>query len=597
MSTPQSAWNALRHYLLPYRRNIMWGCLALLATNLLFLGVPILLRHIVDALTGSVEPASSSLWSSIPVLSCLLIACALVTAITRIASRIGIFHAARDAEHDLRVDLLDKVLQFEPSYFQKHQVGDVMSRLTSDVQTIRAMWGVGILNLINTVVAFVTVLTVMITVDPLLTLWAVLPYPLMVFVGQLFGKHIYRASKGTQEKLGNLSSNVQETLSGIDVIKLYNTHKGRHAKFTHGSKQLLDNNMKLVVVRGRLIPALTAVASLGTLIVLWVGGKHVIEGRTTLGELIEFNALLARLVWPTLALGWMLSLIQRGRASWSRLSSLLAYEPEIVDGKGPALSQPVTGAIEIKNVSMNFDGNVALDRVTVAIPAGAMTAIVGPTGSGKSVLLQIIARGISPSQGTITIDNREITDLPLSSLRQAIAYSPQEAFLFSDTIAANILFAYKGNQTIAGSLTKNKSEQGDKELLNRLTALAGLDTDIARFPKGTDTMVGERGVTLSGGQKQRVALARAVACDAPILILDDSLSSVDARTEQSILQNLREHVSVRTTVVVSHRLAAIQKADQIIVLDKGAIAGVGSHQELMNNCPTYQHLYEQKGAL
>ncbi|MEM9492075.1 MAG: ABC transporter transmembrane domain-containing protein, partial [Myxococcota bacterium] len=425
-------------YLNPYRWTVGFGGVMLVATNALSLAEPVLLGKIVDALNGD-DPAST-----VPTLALLMVGFAVVTALTRIASRVALFNSARDAEYDLRGALFGKLLRMEPAYFREHSVGDVMSRLLNDVQTVRAMWGPGILNIVNTAVVFSTVLTMMLLIDPWLTLLAILPYPSMVGFGRLFGRRLYRSSRAVQVQLGELSSSIQEDLSGIGIIKTYALERQRASRFRTLSQALLSRNMDLTVIRGQLVPMFSGLASLSMVIVLWFGGKAVVQDEITLGEFVEFTSYLAKLVWPTLALGWMLSLFQRGMASWSRLVDILTRTPAVTDGAGPDMDgEAIRGDLELRDLTIAIDGETILDRVSLAMPAGTVTAIVGRTGSGKSTLVEAIPRLIDVPPGSVFLDGRDITELPLSTLRNAIGYAPQEAFLFSTTVARNIAFGYQ----------------------------------------------------------------------------------------------------------------------------------------------------------
>ena len=571
----------------------------LLLTNLLFLGIPVTMGLAVKALDEGKG------LGDVPTLALLMIGFAIATAITRILSRIWIFNAARSAEYDLRSDLFGHLLKLEPAYYREHPTGDVMSRLTNDVQTVRAMWGAGVLNLVNTGFAFVSVLVMMIRIDPWLTLWSILPYPTIYAVGQIMGKRIFKTSREVQGQLGAMSSKLQEDLGGIHLIKNYGLEDVRRDQFRAASLRLLDANMAITRVRGQLVPLLGALAAIGTVIVLWTGGRAVTRGDINVGQLVEMLAYVARLVWPVLALGWMLSLLQRGKASWSRLEQLFAAQPRLEDGATAPVG-PGAGKLEVKHLTIAIDGRNLLDDVSVTMEPGTITAIVGRTGAGKSTLVDALCRMIDIPPGTIFLDGVDITSLPLATLRGAIGYAPQDAFLFSTTIADNVAMGYGGGRALPraraeelGTVGQATSAERDDPLAGgttdprvaRAAEAAGLVRDLGVMPDGFATVVGERGITLSGGQRQRVALARAIAADRKLLVLDDSLSSVDAETERVILGHLREVMRGKTSILISHRVAAVKRADQIVVLDAGKVVERGTHAQLLAGNGLYAELY------
>ena len=581
-------------YLRPYRSVLAWGVVMLLITNASFLGVPYFMGRAIQALQdGRAE--------DVPRLVMLLIVFAIATAVSRIASRVWIFNAARAAEYDLRSDLFGHLMTLSPAYYRDHPTGDVMSRLTNDVQTVRAMWGAGVLNLVNAVVAFATVMTMMLITEPTVTLFAIIPYPLIYLIGQALSRRIYRTTRAVQAELGALSSRIQEDLGAIQVIKTYGLEDVRRAGFIEGSSRLLDQNMAAATVRIQLGPMLNALVSIAIAILILVGGRAVIHKEIDIGYYTAFSGYLARLVWPTLTLGFMLALVQRGRASWSRLTELQDTAPEITDGSSAAL--PATAAparVEIKSLTIKVGDRVLLDDVSLALEPGTVTAVVGRTGGGKSTLVDALCRLTEVPRGTVFIDGNDVTALPLHSVRAQIGYAPQEAFLFSTTIADNIAMGYGGGSAVPAARAKELEAtvgaaatadlSGEPKVIAAATS-AGLDRDLAVMPDGLGTIVGERGITLSGGQRQRVALARALAAMPRLLVLDDSLSSVDAETERRILQNLRAVMHGRTAVLISHRVAAIKDADQILVLDQGKIVARGTHAKLLAAGGLYGELY------
>ncbi len=581
-------------YLKPYRRAVGAGVTMMVATNLCSVGM-------LTYLGRGVQAVHDGRVADVPRDVVLLIAFAVATAVTRILSRVWIFNAARAAEYDLRSDLFGHIMTLSPGYYRDHPTGDVMSRLTNDVQTVRAMWGAGAVHLANAVTSFGTVLTLMLVLDPVVAVLSILPYPLIFFTGQALSKRVYRTTREVQAELGSLSSRIQEDLGAIQVIKTYGLEDVRRKGFLASSQRLLDKNMAAALVRIQLGPLLSTLAPLGVAILILVGGRAVIHHDIGVGHYTEFAALLGRLVWPTLTLGFMLALVQRGRASWSRLVELQQTRTDLPDSDEPPLAaNPQPARVEVKELSVQLGGRAILDRVSFELLPGTVTAIVGRTGSGKSTLVEALCRLIAVPEGAIFLDGRDITRIPLASLRGQIGYAPQEAFLFSTTISDNIAMGYGGGTAIpaararelerAGAIAAAVDLSGEPRVTAAATA-AGLTRDLAVMPDGLGTIVGERGITLSGGQRQRVALARALAAMPRLLVLDDSLSSVDAETEQLILGHLRAVMSGRTAVLISHRVAAIKDADQILVIDQGRIVERGSHDELLAAGGLYGELY------
>jgi ATP-binding cassette subfamily B protein len=587
-------------YLKPYRRAVAAGVAMMVATNLCALGV-------VKYLGDSVQAIQDRRLDLVPHTVILLMGFALATAITRILSRVWIFNAARAAEYDLRSDLFGHLMTLSPGYYRDHPTGDVMSRLTNDVQTVRAMWGAGAVHLANAVTAFGAVMTMMLLLDPVVAVLSIIPYPLIFVMGQALSRRVYRTTREVQAELGTLSSRIQEDLGAIQVIKTYGLEDVRRNGFLAGSQRLLDKNMAAAKVRVQLGPILNTLAPLGVAILILAGGRAVIQHSydpsigIEVGFYTKFGALLAKLVWPTLTLGFMLALVQRGRASWSRLVELQQTRTDLPDsGEPPLAASPQPARVEVKDLSIRIGDRAILDRVAFELAPGSVTAIVGRTGSGKSTLVEALCRLIEVPPGAIFVDGRDITRIPLASLRGQVGYAPQEAFLFSTTIADNVAMGYGGGTAIpaararelerAGAIAAAVDLSGEPKVTAAATA-AGLTRDLAVMPDGLATIVGERGITLSGGQRQRVALARALAAMPRLLVLDDSLSSVDAETEQLILGHLRAVMSGRTAVLISHRVSAIKDADQILVIDQGRIVERGSHDELIAAGGLYGELY------
>jgi ATP-binding cassette subfamily B protein len=582
-------------YLKPYRGALVGGVVMLVITNLCFLGIPEFQARAVQALKEHRA-------EDVPTLVLLMIVFAAGTAVSRIASRVWIFNAARSAEYDLRSELFGHMMTMSPGYYRDHPTGDVMSRLTNDVQTVRAMWGAGLVHLANAVTSFATVLTYMIVqLDFKVALVAILPYPLIFVVGNKLSKRIYRTQREVQAELGALSSRIQEDLGAIQVIKTYGLEDVRRKGFLAASKRLLDKNMEAAKVRIQLGPILNTLAPIAIALLILVGGAAVIDGDLQVGYYTAFSTVLLRLVWPTLTLGFMLALVQRGRASWTRLVQLQDTKTDIPEGTGEPLPQVAAPArVEVKDLTIQIDGRSILEHISFELAPGTITAVVGRTGSGKSTLVEALCRLVEVPDGAIFVDGRDVTSIPLPSLRAQIGYAPQEAFLFSTTIADNIAMGYGSGTAIpaarraelerVGAAASARDMSGEPRVTDAAKS-AGLERDLAAMPERLQTVVGERGITLSGGQRQRVALARALSAEPRLLVLDDSLSSVDAETEKLILGHLREVMHGRTAVLISHRVAAIKDADQILVLDVGKLVERGTHEQLIAKGGVYAELY------
>ena len=566
-------------------------------TNAAYLGVPEMLGRAVDAIGHEDQSHILGLVGWMAVF-------ALLTAITRIASRILIFNAARAAEYDLRSDLFGHCMRLSPAYYRSHPTGDVMSRLTNDVQTVRAVWGFGIVSLGNALLAFVSVLGVMLATDPVVTMWSILPFPLIYVVGQAMSKRIWSTMRSVQAELGALSSRIQEDLGAIQVIKTYGLEGVRRTGFLAQSEKLLKENMEAAKVRIQLGPILNALAALGMAILILFGGRAYIHGDMTRGDIVKFAGYLARLVWPTLTLGFLLALVQRGKASWERLAQLADTQPDIPDGAGePLAASSAPARVEVRDLTIKIGDRELLSHIDLALEPGTVTAIVGRTGAGKSTLVDALCRLIEVPAGTIFVDDRDITSLPLASLHGQVGYAPQEAFLFSTTIADNIAMGHGRGTAIPAARARElervigmaaTADLREDPEVTAAAAAAGLTRDLAVMPEGLGTIVGERGITLSGGQRQRVALARALSSAPRLLVLDDSLSSVDAETECEILRHLRAVMHGRTAVLISHRVAAIKDADQIIVLDQGKVVARGTHADLVTQEGAYKDLYSSQ---
>jgi ATP-binding cassette subfamily B protein len=589
-----SSARRLLAYMARYRRSFLLGFTAAVATTSIGLAGPWVLKYAIDDLNAGVTVAKVRYYAIV------LFALAAAGGLFRFAMRRIIIGASRDIEYDLRNDFFAAIQRLDLAYFQRNRTGDLMSRATNDLSAVRQMVGPAVMYTTNTVLGFVVSVSLMVSIDARLTLFALIPLPFVSFVVYYFGSAIHRRFERIQEQLSEVSAITQEALSGVRVVRAYGQERFEIDRFRAANEEYVRRNRALILLQGAYYPSMGLLMGIASLLVLWLGSRDVVAGRMSIGELVAFNAYVALLSWPMIAFGWVTNLLQRGMASWKRMLEVLDAEPAIDDrevrlkadtttvgadtttgGVVSGFSRTIRGDIEFRNLTIAYGGNIVLQDVSAHIPAGTTTAIVGATGSGKSTLLHLLPRLHQPPAGTVFVDGVDVRQIPLAVLRGAIGFVPQEPFLFSATIADNIAFGLP-----AGG--------ADRARIERAAALARLDKDLPDFPKGFDTMVGERGITLSGGQKQRTAIARALAIDPPILVLDDALSAVDTYTEEEILSRLGAVMQERTTILVSHRVSTVRHADQILVLDDGAIVERGQHEELVASGGLYAELYRKQ---
>jgi ATP-binding cassette subfamily B protein len=560
-----------------YRRQYLFGGLCLLGTATLVMWIPWWIREAVRIIEHGGSMADVSYYAA------LIIAAALLQGIARTYSRALIFNAGRNVEYDLRNDLFAHLQKLPPAFYHKQRTGDLMSRLINDISAVRVMLGPGILNFVNAPLYYVYAVALMLSMDVRMTLAALAPFPLLMYVARKFRGRILKTSLEVQQQMSGLSSHVQENLSGMHVVKAYAQEDFQTQQFTGLNKDYEVKSMEMAKMRGIVNPVMQGINGLTVLIVIWYGGVRVLRGDLLVADIVAFIAYLNVLAWPTAAFGWMLSLVERGRAAMRRLEEILDSKPEIVDDAARAGTSALRQGIEFRDVSFAYDrernGHGALEGVDFKLPVGRTVGLVGRVGSGKSTLAQLVPRLFDVSSGAILMDGRDIRELSLGDLRKTIGYVPQEPFLFSTSLKGNLTFG---------------REDCSAEELARAVQIAKLDRDLQIFPQGLDTMVGERGVTLSGGQKQRATLARALITDPPVLILDDCLSSVDAQTEAEILHELRAILKEKTCLIISHRISAVKDADEILVLDEGKIIERGSHDELARRGGVYAELYQQQ---
>ena len=566
-------WQYLRRY---WRRYLIGG-LCLLGTATLVMTIPWWTRDVVRI----IEQGGSL--SDVRFYALLIIAAAVLQGIVRTYSRALIFNAGRDVEYDLRNDLFAHLEKLPLAFYQANRTGDLMSRVINDISAVRVMLGPGVLNFVNAPVYYVYAVILMLSMDVRMTLAALAPFPLLMIVARVFRGKIMKSSLEVQQQMSVLSSHVQENLSGMHVVKAYSQEDFQTQQFIGLNKDYEVKSMQMAKMRGIVNPLMQGINGLTVLIVIWYGGVRVLRGDLLVADIVAFIAYLNVLAWPTAAFGWMLSLVERGRAAMRRLEEILATEPAIASQAAPLPVQGLKQGMEFRNVAFAYNGqrngHAAIEGISFKLPVGKSVGLVGRIGSGKSTVAQLVPRLFDASSGEILLDGQPLTQLPLSELRRMMGYVPQDPFLFSTTLRRNIALG--------------REEYSEAEL-NRAIAIAKLDRDLAIFPKGLETLVGERGVTLSGGQKQRATLARALIMDSPVLVLDDCLSSVDAQTEAEILAGLRPFLKEKTCLIISHRISAVKEADEILVLDDGRIIERGDHEALVRRGGVYADLYQQQ---
>ena len=530
------------------------------------LAIPWTVKHAIDALAS--DGAGTTLGRYVA----LILALAAAHWVTRLGSRFATIGAAQRVEADLRERLYEALQRFPPSFFAQHSTGDLMTRASSDVSAVRSLVGFGTISAVQTALAFAGAVAAMVAVDPWLTACAMAPVPVLVLLARRFNVSLNERTQAMQDQLGTLSGRVQETLAGMAAVRAYTMETRAAQAFAAANRTLLDRSVAVAAIQARFTPLMSVITGVGVLMVIWVGGRDVGAGRITLGDLVAFNGYLAYLAWPTVALGLTLSVVRRGMTSMERIDEIVSAAPA-PPGEASVLAAPASLAFE--RLTWGYPGRPpALRDVTLSVPPGEMVAVVGATGAGKSTLGVLLARLWEPLPGTVFVGGRDVTTLPLATLRATIGWVPQEAFLFSRSIEDNITLGRAGLD------------------VRDAAGAAAVDADVGAFADGYATIVGERGLTVSGGQRQRLALARALAGRPRILVLDDVFASVDAVTEEEIVRALR--ASGLTTLVMTHRLRVAQAADRVVVLDAGRVVATGSHAALLAEDGLYARLWRRQ---
>ncbi len=562
-------------YLWKYRWPLVAGGVCVLLNNGIWILFPQVIRRAVDSLNTGITREKLLTYSL------LLIGVAVAKGIFQFLTRWVVIGISREIEYDLRNDLFKHLESLSYSYYQRTRTGDIMARATNDLNAVRMLLGPAIMYSANTIVFTAGALYFMFKISPHLTLWAFVPLPIVSIVIQYFGRQIHERFERIQAMFSDISAKAQENFSGARVIRAYVQEKAEIESFESANREYIGRSLRLVRLMGMLWPTLETMLGLAVVFVLWLGGREVLQGQITVGSFVAFNTYMLQLTWPIIALGWVINIFQRGTASMGRINEILVEKPEIRDESRPGSTglPEIRGEIEFRNLNFAYNGTPVLHDVNLKVAAGSSLAIVGPTGSGKSTLVNLIPRIYDAEPGSVLIDGKPIREAPLAELRRNIGFVPQETFLFSATVRENIAFG-----------------AGDASLEQvRIAATsANIAADIESFPEQYETVVGERGITLSGGQKQRTAIARALIRNPRILVLDDALSSVDTYTEEKILNELREIMAGRTTIFISHRVSTVRNADRIAVLHGGRVVEYGTHDELIAKSGYYTDLYNKQ---
>ena len=565
----------LLRYFRPYRVSLIVGIACIMAYVIFNLSVPLIVGNTIDANWQEIN------WTKLTIAALKVFGVSLVGGLFLFLQRRILIGMSRHIEYDLRNDFYARLVDQPQSFFHEHRTGDLMARATNDLSAVRQLAGPMVMYSLQTVFTVVVIVPILFAISWKLTLLLFLTMPLVSLTVKYFGQQVHTRFQQIQDFFAQITARAQENFTGVRVVRAYAQERAEIEAFNRLNYEYAQKNLGLVRIDALMRPLMTFLIGLGSVLIVWEGVPLTVKGQLTLGQFVEFNMYLFRLIWPLIAIGYVVNLYQRGTASWKRMQAIAAIKPQIADPPNIQPQPAITGTIEFRGLTFRYhaDSEPVLRDINLKIEAGQTVALVGRTGSGKSTLVNLIPRVLDPPAGTVLVDDIPVSQYPLAQLRRAVGYVPQETFLFSNSLAKNISFGV---------------DQAERSQIESAADIAALDSDVRDFPEGFDTLVGERGITLSGGQKQRTAIARAVLREPKILILDDALSSVDTYTEEKILSQLRTVMRQRTSIIVSHRVSTVRHADLICVLDEGGIIERGTHDELLALGGEYADLYERQ---
>lgn len=565
----------LLHYFRPYKISLITGIACIMAGVVFNVSIPLIVGNAIDANWKQVS------WMHLTIAALKVLGASVLSGLFLFLQRRILIGMSRHVEYDLRNDFYASLVDQPQSFFHEHRTGDLMSRATNDLSAVRQLAGPMIMYSLQTVFVVIVIVPIIFAISWKLTLLLFVTMPLVSLTVKYFGQQVHTRFQQIQDFFAQITARAQENFTGVRVVRAYAQEHAEIEAFNRLNYEYAQKNLGLVRIDALMRPLMTFLIGLGFVLIIWAGVPLAARGELTVGQFTEFNMYLFKLIWPLIAIGYVVNLYQRGTASWKRMQAIATIKPLIADAPGVRPQPEITGRIEFRDLTLRFhaDAEPVLRDINLTIEAGQTVAFVGRTGSGKSTLVNLVPRILDAPAGAVLIDDIPVSNYPLAQLRTAIGYVPQETFLFSNSLAKNIAFGV---------------DRAEREEIERAADIAGLDSDVRDFPEGFDTMVGERGITLSGGQKQRTAIARAVLREPKILILDDALSSVDTYTEERILSRLRGVMRQRTSIIVSHRVSTVRQADLICVLDEGRIIERGAHDQLLALGGEYADLYERQ---